>query len=208
MARQGTERGLFSPRESLAAQRAGMGQLAAEGAVAPRPEERQGVPRRLVFRWLGWGTILALLGHWTVGTVLGFLWPRRFGAFGRVVSAGSVSDYQLGDVKVVRDGKFYVSRVPEGFIALWWKCPHLGCAVPWKPDEASMDPIKDTGRFNCPCHGSLYDRYGQVIAGPAPRPMDYFPLEIRDGKLLVATGPDKAVRRPRALHGPPHVTRV
>lgn len=196
MAEQRTRPGLFYPGAAEAA----------PAEAAPAETERKAIPRRLVFRWLGWGTILALLGQWTVGTVLGFLWPKKLGAFGGVVSAGNVGDYQVGEVKVIRDGKFYVSRVPEGFIALYWKCPHLGCTVPWKPDDPSMDPIKDKGRFNCPCHGSLYDRYGQIIAGPAPRPMDYFPLEIKDGKLLVSTGPDKAKTRSQAEHGPPHVT--
>lgn len=202
MAEERSRPGLFHPGTSAR-------QEAVEAASPGTPAERpagKGLPRRLVFRWLGWGTILAILGQWTAGTTLAFFWPKKLGAFGGLVTAGNVSDFQVGDVRVVRDGKFYVSRVPEGFIALYWKCPHLGCTVPWKPDDPTLDPIKEKGRFNCPCHGSLYDRYGQIISGPAPRPMDFFPLEIRDGKLMVATGPDKFVTRAQAAHGPPHVT--
>lgn len=202
MAEKWPRRGLFFP-----------GQRPAGTVVAGEAEAQAGltarrvpIPRRLVFRWLGWGAILGLLGQWTVGTALGFFWPKKLGAFGGVVSPGNAAAFQVGDVKVVREGKFYVSRVPEGFVALYWKCPHLGCTVPWKPDDPSQDKIKEKGRFNCPCHGSIYDRYGQIISGPAPRPLDLFPVEIKDGKLLVSTGPEKAVQRPQAAHGPPHVT--
>lgn len=38
------------------------------------------------------------------------------------------------------------------------RCPHLGCQLEWNPDEQSWD---------CPCHGSRFDRYGRLISGPA-----------------------------------------
>lgn len=166
---------------------------------------RQKVRRRLALRWLGWGAVLALLGQWSTG-FLGFFWPSKVGAFGGTVPAGTVSDYQVGDVKLIREGKFYVTRVPEGFLALWWKCPHLGCTVPWKQNDPVMGgppgpgdaAFADTGRFNCPCHGSIYNRYGQILQGPAPRPLDLFPLRIDHGKLLVETGPTKAITRAAA----------
>ncbi len=168
-----------------------------------RREQRGRVTRRLAFRWIGWGAILALLGQWTVGFVFGFFWPQKTGAFGGAVTAGQVGDFKVGDVKVVREGKFYVTRVPEGFLALWWKCPHLGCTVPWKDNEPAMGGppgqgdlgFAQEGRFHCPCHGSIYNRYGQIIEGPAPRPMDRFPITIQGGKLVVDTGPSKSISR-------------
>jgi cytochrome b6-f complex iron-sulfur subunit len=123
-----------------------------------------------------------------------------------VVNAGNVSELQVGQVKMVREGKFYVTRVPEGFLALYWKCPHLGCTVPWKetdpvmggPPGAGDTPFAQQGRFNCPCHGSLYNRYGQIVQGPAPRPMDRFPVTIDGGKIMVDTAPSKTVQRSEA----------
>jgi len=163
------------------------------------------VRRRMWFRWVGWGAVLALLGQWTFG-FLGFFTPKRIGAFGGVVNAGQVSDYNVGDVKVIREGKFYVARVPEGFLSLWWKCPHLGCTVPWAPNDPAMGgppgdgdlSFADKGRFKCPCHGSIYNRYGQIVQGPAPRPMDLFPTRIENGRILVDTGPTEAVSRSEA----------
>jgi cytochrome b6-f complex iron-sulfur subunit len=59
-----------------------------------------------------------------------------------------------------------------------WRCPHLGCTVPWVDSEH---------RFNCPCHGSIYNERGEVLAGPAPRPLDLYPAEIVGSELVVDT---------------------
>ena len=59
----------------------------------------------------------------------------------------------------------------------------------------SMDSLDPKGRFNCPCHGSIYDRYGDIIAGPAPRPMDLFGVAIRDGVVYIDTNPTRAKQR-------------
>lgn len=183
-----------------------MAQNAAEGLFYPENEGRElaeaqkgsGPSRRLILRWVGWGAILAMLAQWGQG-FFSFFWPKKVGAFGGTINAGAVSEMQVGDVKVIREGKCYVTRVPEGFLALWWKCPHLGCTVPWRPEDPVMEgdtAFASKGRFNCPCHGSLYNRYGQIIQGPAPRPMDRFPLEVKDGRILVATG--KGISRGKA----------
>ena len=168
------------------------------GGAAPAPVQAappvDTVARRKLLRWFGWASLLVILGELTAG-FLPFFWPRRTGAFGGTINAGSVNDYKVGEVKKIIEGKFFISRVPEGFLALWQKCPHLGCSVPWIDNGPSLDSIEPTGRFNCPCHGSLYDRYGQIKGGPAPRPMDMFPLSIRDGRIFVETTPTKAIQR-------------
>ncbi len=158
------------------------------------PARRGFLTRRSVLRWAGWGTIMALLTQWTVGFGT-FFWPKKVGAFGGEVNAGAVDDMKVGDVKLVNEGKCYISRVPEGVLALWWKCPHLGCTVPWKPNDVSEDSLASSGRFNCPCHGSIYDRYGNIVTGPAPRPMDLFPVEVREGRVYVTTNPTTAIVR-------------
>lgn len=128
-------------------------------------------------------------------TGLSMFWPRKVEGFGSVIDAGPLENFPVGSVTRVRDGRFYISRLPEGILALYWRCPHLGCTVPWVENEQL---------FICPCHGSVYEPTGQNIAGPAPRPMDVMQVEIRNGRVLVNTG----VIRERARHTPADVTPV
>jgi Rieske Fe-S protein len=60
--------------------------------------------------------------------------------------------------------------------------------VPWQEKEQSEDDLAEKGRFNCPCHASIYDRYGQVQGGPAPRPMDLMAAWVEGDDLMVDTG--------------------
>jgi menaquinol-cytochrome c reductase iron-sulfur subunit len=55
-------------------------------------------------------------------------------------------------------------------------CPHLGCQVLWN---------RDSQKFDCPCHGSIFARDGKVLAGPAPRALDTLPSKVVKGELLV-----------------------
>jgi len=66
-----------------------------------------------------------------------------------------------------------------GFVALWQKCPHLGCKVP---------ACATSQWFECPCHGSKYNQAGEKRAGPAPRGMDRFPIAIDSDNFTVDTG--------------------
>jgi nitrite reductase/ring-hydroxylating ferredoxin subunit len=86
--------------------------------------------------------------------------------------------YPEGSATFVREGRFFVTRAKEELFAVSQKCPHLGCAVPFC--EAS-------GRFECPCHGSVYNLAGEWISGPAPRGMDKHPLQVVDGRVVVNT---------------------
>ncbi len=101
------------------------------------------------------------------------------GAFGTEVKVGRVNEFEVGSVSYFRESRFYLVRLEEGFLAMYRKCPHLGCVIPWEETE---------GVFNCPCHSSLFTLLGEVIEGPAPRPMDTFPVEIRAGEIYVDTG--------------------
>jgi cytochrome b6-f complex iron-sulfur subunit len=135
-----------------------------------------------------WGAAIALVVEGGVITVQAIRALPKPAAFGSKFEAGKVSDFEVGSVTYILDGRFYVSRLPGGLLALYRKCTHLGCVVPWRPDEQSEDSLAATGRFNCPCHGSRFDRYGVVKGGPAPRPLDIFPIAIEGDKVIVDTG--------------------
>lgn len=153
--------------------------MSVSGAVGGVGETRRGM-----LAFTGWLT-MGLLGVQAVVAFMFFFWPRKTGAFGTVISAGKVSDYKVGDVKYFVDGKFYLVRHQEGFLALYQKCPHLGCVVPWKSDYEYQG---SKGWFVCPCHGSTYKTTGQIVYGPAPRPMDYMKVQIKGDVITVDSG--------------------
>ncbi|MGI8440020.1 MAG: FAD-dependent oxidoreductase [Thermoleophilaceae bacterium] len=76
------------------------------------------------------------------------------------------SEMGPGEAAVLRDGarSVAVSRADDGSVsAVSAVCPHLGCLVRWNSAETSWD---------CPCHGSRFDREGRLLQGPAVRDLD------------------------------------
>ncbi len=113
--------------------------------------------------------------------LLQFFRPRiEPGSFGSKVVAGQVAEFPPNTVSHIQKGRFYISTLEDGgMLALWHRCTHLGCTVPWRDDE---------GLFNCPCHSSIFNTEGEVLSGPAPRPLDLFPIEIVGNQVVVDTG--------------------
>lgn len=128
--------------------------------------------------WLLMGAVVA--GEAT------FLGLRYFGSretggpFGTVVDAGRPDEFPPGTITAFPQARFYLVRFADGgFLALYARCTHLACLVSWEKGE---------GRFNCPCHGSQFDRQGDVLNTPAPRPLDRFPITISARSIEVDTG--------------------
>lgn len=134
---------------------------------------------RREFLGVALGGTLALFFGQTMLALLNYLKPVTSGGFGGLVYAGKVEEFAINSVNRILTGRFYVVRTEDGLLALWQRCPHLGCAVPWDEKE---------GLFHCPCHGSLFNEVGEVIGGPSPRPLDRFPVTIRSGEVWVDTG--------------------
>jgi cytochrome b6-f complex iron-sulfur subunit len=80
------------------------------------------------------------------------------------------------------------------WIALYQRCVHLGCTVPFRNDCDS---------FKCPCHGSHYNIDGEYLDGPAPRSLDRFELTFNGQDVVVNTG----VLNSSVLH-PDNTTRL
>jgi cytochrome b6-f complex iron-sulfur subunit len=140
--------------------------------------EKTGLDRRQ-FLGIAWVAALLAFAAQASSAFIKFMTPElEPGAFGTKVRAGELNEFEVGSVHFFREGRFFLVRLEEGFLALYRKCPHLGCAVPW--DE-------ELGNFNCPCHTSFFSIQGEVLSGPSPRPLDYFPVEIRGGEVFVDT---------------------
>ena len=105
--------------------------------------------------------------------------------FGGLVRAGRPQDYALGEVKSWASGRFYMARGASGFVALYRQCPHLRCTIPPPVD----------GIFECKCHLSRFGLTGELLRGPAQRPMDRFAIRLVNGELAVTTGEAEVIRR-------------
>jgi len=146
--------------------------------MTEKTDKKEKVDRRQ-FLGIAWLTAtVALMGE-SLAALGKFIQPINDGGFGGVVKAGTLEEFPPGSITLVQEGRFFLSRLDDGsFLALWQRCTHLGCSVPFEEDE---------DQFHCPCHGSLFDKLGMVQGGPAPRPMDYFPVIIEAGEVFVNT---------------------
>jgi cytochrome b6-f complex iron-sulfur subunit len=162
-----------------------------EEAAKPRPVSRREFFRRSLL------TSFAVFGAEFGAASLAFIWPNLQGGFGSLIDLGlpvtAVKSQIEGDrlpfyfgagrfYLVTYDGEGadseYQGLVGEGLMALYQKCVHLGCRVPFC--QASQ-------WFECPCHGSKYNRAGEYRDGPAPRGMDRFAVRIQGGTVQVDT---------------------
>ena len=130
---------------------------------------------------------LASLGVFVVvlgGATFIFALPRfgegEFGGTFTLGEAGNVVPEIEAAPAPNASSRSWVANTPEGVIALYNVCVHLGCLYSWQPV---------TGRFECPCHGSKYKKDGTYIEGPAPRSLDRFVIRFTDasGKVLAET---------------------
>lgn len=69
-----------------------------------------------------------------------------------------------------------IRKGPEEVIALAPQCTHLGCAYHWSDQ---------TKKFHCPCHTSAFSPEGEVLTGPAPRPLDRYATRIENNRLMI-----------------------
>jgi cytochrome b6-f complex iron-sulfur subunit len=147
---------------------------------------------------------LALFTGGLLASFLAFFNLRKPTGFGGTVTVTADRIPRPGaDPVRIPEGKFWLVNLngPEGdvlqaggtggLLALYWKCPHLGCTVPWNPafNGATVNFPGIIGWFRCPCHGSTYSKAGIRVFGPAPRPMDTMAIRVNaDGSVSVNTG--------------------
>lgn len=131
--------------------------------------------RFLAWAWRVLGLGLVISAGWTAYDVL---IPRTGPGFGGEVSAGAEAAFPEGRVRYFAAGRFYLTRVEGELVALYQRCPHLGCRVPF---------CESSSRFECPCHGSIFNLKGEYLAGPSPRGLDRFSFRVGEEGVIVDT---------------------
>jgi cytochrome b6-f complex iron-sulfur subunit len=199
---------LFAIILGLSFLRARRAQREAEAAAAvpvaertPPPAGLKPIARRDFLRRSLLGS-LAVFGAQFGAASIAFLWPNLKGGFGSKLRPGKLADI-VSEIESTKQpfyfgqGRFYIVKydgsgvdrefdvdyaadgaLVEGVLALYQRCVHLGCRV----------PFCDTSKwFECPCHGSKYNQVGEYKLGPAPRGMDRFPITLEGEELVVDT---------------------
>jgi hypothetical protein len=160
--------------------------------------------RSFMRRVLGAG--VGILSLEFVGGTLAFLWPNITEGLGAMFRVGTLPDILTAEPGFAKGypygftaARSFLINVPAArslasgevvdmpspaasdLIALWRRCPHLGCIVP--------DLCESVKRFECRCHGSTYNILGEKLEkGPAERGMDRFAVLMdEDGTVLIDT---------------------
>jgi cytochrome b6-f complex iron-sulfur subunit len=120
----------------------------------------------------------------TASSTNGKLSPDSSGSFGGEVVVGAQVPVRSQIVAeagalYVPAGRFWLVDSPDGdLVAIYQKCTHLGCRVPY---------CSSSHWFECPCHNSVFDGVGEYVSGPAPRSLDRFPVRTTNDVVVVDT---------------------
>ena len=178
------------------------GSTAPTAWVPPDPDTLGATRRQFLNRSITGFFVIGLSGFGAA--CIAFLWPKLGGGFGSAINVGNIgelkSEIQENNGFLYKpEGRMWLTEFPsgalekarqvysepelagmeEGVVALYQKCPHLGCRVP---------ECVTSQWFECPCHGSQYNQVGEKKGGPAPRGLDRFAMSVSGGSLTVDTG--------------------
>ncbi len=166
----------------------------------PHRSETHVPPSRYNFMVLVLTSLLGLVGITYIGAIIAFLLPRsnegsKPDPVGKITPQGVAGTGLNFDNSVAgpftydstgrgdAQGVFLVqksgsagSTTASDYLVLDQTCRHLGCPVAW---------TASSGQFLCPCHGSVYNKTGQVVSGPAPAPLYKHDFSIQNGELII-----------------------
>jgi cytochrome b6-f complex iron-sulfur subunit len=124
---------------------------------------------------------MATFGGFAVYTFAKYLFPP--GAFSAQAESEGVrisfAELPVGSAKVFRykgQPSIAIRMSDKSVRALSAVCTHLGCIVKW--DSAKQLLV-------CPCHAALFDSNGNVVSGPAPRPLQSYPTKVTQDEVII-----------------------
>lgn len=142
----------------------------------PQKDHEVDVERRDFLEKMAIGSLIGAGAMAFVG-VIQLPLPKVFNEPPSIFKIGFPSDFQVNTYKVIPEKNIFVLRGQDGFRSLSAICTHLGCIVKQVQNG-----------FQCPCHGSKFDASGNIVAGPAPKPLEWLKVDMApDGQLIVDT---------------------
>lgn len=132
------------------------------------------ISRRHFFQVAGFSACTLVAGG-SAAIALDFIRPRVLFEPPTKFSLIPPGAMEPGQVQTVEAHRAYVIRLTDGFRALSSVCTHLGCVTRFRPGSKTIA---------CPCHGSRFDLNGDVLAGPAPRPLRWLEMDLSPKGLI------------------------
>ena len=118
--------------------------------------------------------LLTVSGALGIGALFRFLNYQTEPPVKTEFDLGLDSNYPIGSRSLIPDVPALLIHTENGFSALSLVCTHLGCTVE-----------QNANGFACPCHGSRYDANGNVLRGPAQKPLRSLRVEITSDHHLI-----------------------
>ncbi len=143
-------------------------------------ESHDGYRRRLFLNYLLTGGILSFTASIIYPIFRFLIPPENAEPVPTSVVAGTANELKPNSSKIIRFGRkpAILIRTKKGeYRAFTAVCTHLDCTVQYREDFLHIW---------CACHNGHYDLKGINIAGPPPRPLEWFKVDINEGKVFVS----------------------
>ena len=112
------------------------------------------------------------VGAVSIAAVIAEILPPETESFS-LIKIGLIDDYPINEFSFIPEKKIYLYRSRSHIRVLSGVCTHLGCT------------IKNTEQgFDCPCHGSHFDKTGKACSGPASRSLDRLKVDVNKQGLI------------------------
>lgn len=146
-------------------------------------QEKEKQSRRKFLSNLGIvGAVIIAIGVF-LKNILAYIFPAKKEKTYHKYLVAKTGEIPKGKAKQITISKkpVFIVNLGDHYKVFSGICTHLGCIVHWEEQKS---------RFHCPCHQGIYDKEGKVIAGPPPRPLDEYKVELKN-KLVFIKVEDK-----------------
>lgn len=133
--------------------------------------------KEFLFKFGVFGVAILALGA-LVLSFIRYLFPDKNEKLPHKYLVGYVDELKVGEAKEITlsEKPAFVVRLEDGYRVFSGVCTHLGCIISWEAEKE---------RFYCPCHKGIFNKKGEVTAGPPPKPLDEFEVKIEKNLVYI-----------------------